>query len=153
MAEMAIRGSAIDGHMAFVGAVVACDHAEQRCFAGSRGIDEADLLALLERRGSFDEENLVANLLADVVESDHVRLSMEIDAAALKPSGAPAKGRSAQPSCRFAQRPELRHKWPGFLLTTDSQPRQPARSCDMIGFSLPDPDTHASIKGTIVIAL
>ena len=36
--------------------------------------DKADLLALLERRGGFDEEYLVADLLGDVIEADHALL-------------------------------------------------------------------------------
>src|SRR6202165_1065243 len=76
LAEIADGHAPIDGHLAFVGLLLAGYHAEQRRLAGPVGADEADPLPLLERRGSFDEENLVTNLLADVVESDHVRLSM-----------------------------------------------------------------------------
>jgi DNA-binding phage protein len=37
----------------------------------------------LERSGGFDEENLVAELLADVIETDHWGLKAEIIAACL----------------------------------------------------------------------
>jgi hypothetical protein len=48
--------------------------------AGPVGTDQTDLFAFLKRRGSFDEQNLVANLLADVVETDHVHSGMGIGA-------------------------------------------------------------------------
>src|SRR5262249_52121544 len=51
--------------------LLAGDHPEQRRLAGSVGTDQADLLALLDRRRGLDEENLVAILLADVVETNH----------------------------------------------------------------------------------
>ena len=35
------------------------------------GTDQADLFALLEGCGGFDEEDLVADLLGDVIETDH----------------------------------------------------------------------------------
>ena len=71
LAEVADGHAAIDRHLAFVGLLLAGDHAEQRRLAGAVRTDEADLLALLERRGGLDEEDLVAVLLADVVETDH----------------------------------------------------------------------------------
>ena len=55
----------------FVGLLLAGDHPEQRGLAGTVRADQAGLLALLKRRGGFDEEDLVALLLADVVEADH----------------------------------------------------------------------------------
>ena len=57
--------------LALVGLLLAGDHPEQRGLAGAVRADEADLLALLERRGGLDEEDLVAVLLADIVETDH----------------------------------------------------------------------------------
>jgi len=36
------------------------------------GADETDLLALLERRGGLDEEDLMTILLGDVVETNHM---------------------------------------------------------------------------------
>src|SRR5262249_32160095 len=73
LVEVADGDTAIDRHLALVGVVLAGDHPEQRRFAGAVGTDEADLLPLLQRRGGLDEENLVAILLADVVETNHVR--------------------------------------------------------------------------------
>ena len=72
LAEIADGHAAIDGHLALVGLFLAGDHPEQRGLAGAVGADEADLLPLLERRGGLDEEDLVAILLADVVETNHV---------------------------------------------------------------------------------
>ena len=46
--------------LALVGLLLAGDHAEQRGLAGAVGADEADLLALLERRRGLDEEDLLA---------------------------------------------------------------------------------------------
>ena len=73
LAEVADGDAAIDRDLALVGLLLAGDHAEQRRLAGAVGADEADLLAPVERRGGLDEEDLVAVLLADVVETDHVR--------------------------------------------------------------------------------
>ena len=73
LAEVADGHAAIDGDLAFVGLLLARDHPEQRRLAGAVGTDEADLLALVERRRGLDEEDLVAVLLADVVETNHVR--------------------------------------------------------------------------------
>ena len=73
LAEIADGDAAIDGHLALVGLLLARDHPEQRRLAGAVGPDEADLLALFERRGGLDEEDLVAVLLADVVETNHAR--------------------------------------------------------------------------------
>jgi len=67
LAEIADGDAAIDGHLPFVGQFLTRDHPEQRRLARAIGADEADLLALLERGGGLDEENLMADLLADVV--------------------------------------------------------------------------------------
>ncbi len=76
LAEIADRDAAIEGHLAFVGCLLPRDHPEQRRLSGPVGTDEADLLALLEGCRSFDEEDLVADLLADVIETDHWGLNM-----------------------------------------------------------------------------
>src|SRR5213593_325927 len=70
LAEVADGRAPFDGDLALVGMLLPGDHPEQRRLAGPVGADEADLLPLLERRGGFDEEDLVAILLADVVETD-----------------------------------------------------------------------------------
>ena len=68
---------------------------EQRRLAGAVGTDEADLLALVERRGGLDEEDLVAVLLADIVETDHMRLGPGITfGGTLRPWGAPTEERT-----------------------------------------------------------
>src|SRR5262249_60725341 len=77
LAEVADGDAAIDRHLTFVGMVLAGDHAEQRRLAGAVRTNEADLLAPVERRGRLDEENLVAVLFADAVETNHVRLGPE----------------------------------------------------------------------------
>ncbi len=72
LAEVADGNAAIDGHLAFIGMLLARDHAEERGFAGPVRTDEADLLPFLKSGGGLDEEDLVAILLADVVETNHV---------------------------------------------------------------------------------
>src|SRR5262249_27352100 len=71
LAEIANRYAAIDRNLSFVGLLLACDHPEQRGLAGAVRPDKADLLAFLEHCGGFDEEDMVAELLADVIEADH----------------------------------------------------------------------------------
>ena len=71
LTEVADGRAAIDGHLSFVGLLLPGDHPEQRGLAGAVRADEPDLLALVERHRSLDEENLVAVLLADAVETNH----------------------------------------------------------------------------------
>lgn len=54
-----------------VGLLLAVDHPEDRCLAGAVRTDKADLLASVKSRGRLDEENTVAELLADVFDTDH----------------------------------------------------------------------------------
>jgi hypothetical protein len=72
LAEIADGNAPIDGHLPLVGLLLARDHPEERRLAGPVGTHEANLLPLLERRGGLDEEDLVAILLADVVETNHM---------------------------------------------------------------------------------
>jgi hypothetical protein len=58
--------------------------------AGAVGTDEADLLPLLDCHGGLNEEDLVAILLADVVETNHMRTGLEKVLAPLC-QGAPAE--------------------------------------------------------------
>src|ERR1700704_3213319 len=62
LAEVADGDTAIDGHLTLVRLLLTRDHAEQRRLAGSIRTDEADLLAPLQRRRGFDEEEVVAVL-------------------------------------------------------------------------------------------
>ena len=71
LAEVADGQLLRDRHLALIRCFLAGDHAEDGGLAGAVGADEADLLALLQRCGSFDEEDLVADLLGDVIETDH----------------------------------------------------------------------------------
>ena len=71
LAEIANRNATIEGDLALVGQFLARNHPEKRGLAGPVRADEADLLALLEGCGGFDEEDLMADLLADVIETDH----------------------------------------------------------------------------------
>ena len=71
LAEIADRDAAIGRDLAFVRLLLARDRAEQRRLAGAVRPDEADLLAPVQHGGGFDEHDLVAVLLADVVETDH----------------------------------------------------------------------------------
>ena len=71
LAEVADGDAAIDGHLALIGVLLARHHPEQRRLAGAVRPDEADLLAALKRRGGFDEDDLMAVLLADGIEANH----------------------------------------------------------------------------------
>src|SRR5262249_6272414 len=71
LAEVADGRAAIDRDLALVGLVLAGDHPEQGGLAGAVGADQSDLLAAIERRRSFDEQDLPAVLLADIVETNH----------------------------------------------------------------------------------
>ena len=64
--------------LALVGRFLARNHPEKRGLAGPVRADKADLFALLQGCGGFDEEDLVADLLGDVIETDHWCLNMEI---------------------------------------------------------------------------
>ncbi len=71
LAEVADGDAAFGGDLAFVGLLLADDHAEQGRFAGAVGADEANLFAFVEGGRGLDEEELVAVLLADGVEANH----------------------------------------------------------------------------------
>jgi hypothetical protein len=105
LAEIADGDAAIERDLALVRRFLARNHPEKRGLAGPVGADEADLLALLERRGGFDEENLVADLLADVIETDHGGLKRGIGLAALIPCGAQVEGNSGRCGNRADIRP------------------------------------------------
>src|ERR1700722_17667484 len=68
---------AVWSFLAFVGLLLARDHPEQRGLAGPVRTDEADLFSLVEDTGGLDEENMVAILLADIVETNHAHTSLE----------------------------------------------------------------------------
>jgi hypothetical protein len=74
LAEIADGYAALDRQLAFIRLLLASDQPEQCGLAGTVGTDESDLLALLECRRGFDEQDLVAVLLADAVETDHAGL-------------------------------------------------------------------------------
>ena len=63
--------AAVDDHGAGVGRIVAGDHAEDGALARAVGAHQADLLALEEAERGVDEEDLLAVLTGDGVESDH----------------------------------------------------------------------------------
>ena len=71
LAEIADGHAGLDRHLAVVGLLLTRDHAEKRGFAGAVGPDQPRLLALLEAHRGVDEQDLMAVLLADVVESNH----------------------------------------------------------------------------------
>ena len=76
LAEIADRHAGIDRHLAVVGLLLAGDHAEKRRLAGAIGPDKSHLLSLLDAHRRVDEQDLMAVLLADVVEANHeVRLA------------------------------------------------------------------------------
>ena len=55
---------------------LAGDPPEDRGLAGAVGPDQPDLLALLQSHRRVDEQDLMAVLLADVVEADHGRVCL-----------------------------------------------------------------------------
>jgi hypothetical protein len=71
LAEIADGNAPIERDLALIRRLLARNHPEKRGLAGPVRADQADLLALLQGRGGFDEEDLVADLLADVIETDH----------------------------------------------------------------------------------
>ena len=77
LAEIADGHAAIDRDLALVGQLLPSNQPEQRGLARAVGTDEADFLALLDRRGGFDEDDLVAILLADIIETNHKRMDSE----------------------------------------------------------------------------
>jgi hypothetical protein len=71
LAEIADGHAGIDRHLAVIGLLLPRDHAEQRGLAGAVGAHEPRLFPLLEAHRRVDEQDLVAVLLADVVEANH----------------------------------------------------------------------------------
>ena len=71
LAEIADGHAGIDRHLPVIGLFLTGDHAEQRRLAGTVGAHQPRLLPLLEAHRRVDEQDLVAVLLADVVETDH----------------------------------------------------------------------------------
>src|SRR6185437_4745309 len=71
LAEITDGHAAFDNDLPLVRLLLAGDHPEQRSLASAVGADKTGFLALLKRRGRFNEQNLVALLLADIVEADH----------------------------------------------------------------------------------
>ena len=69
--EVADRQPLRDRHLAFVGRLLADDHAEQRGLAGAVRADQADPLAGVELERGVDEQDLPAVLLADAREGNH----------------------------------------------------------------------------------
>src|SRR6185312_653931 len=71
LAEIADGHAGIDRELAIVGAILPGDHTEQRRLAGAIGADKSHLFSLLDAHRSLDEQDLVAVLLADVIEANH----------------------------------------------------------------------------------
>src|SRR5262249_55819596 len=70
--EVAHRELLRHGHFAVVWRLLADDHSEERRFARPVRPDEPDLLTRVELKRGVDEQDLLAVLLVDAVESDHV---------------------------------------------------------------------------------
>ncbi len=66
------------------------DHPEERRFAGAIGADQTDLLASLERRRRLDEDELLAVLFTDVIETYHECMASGEDPVPLR-HGAPKR--------------------------------------------------------------
>ena len=81
LAEIADGHAGIDRHLAIVGRFLAGDHAEKRCLAGTVRPDKSRLLSLLDAHRCVDEQDLMAVLLADVVETNHGRCAGRKEAA------------------------------------------------------------------------
>ncbi len=71
LAEIADRHAGIDRHMAIIGPILAGDHPEKRRLAGAIRPDKSNLLTLLNAHRRLDEQELMAVLLADVLETNH----------------------------------------------------------------------------------
>ena len=71
LAEIADGHASLDRDLALVGEFLRGGEAEQRGLAGTVGADQADLLALEQGRLRLDENDLMAVLLADIVETNH----------------------------------------------------------------------------------
>jgi hypothetical protein len=71
LAEIADGHARIDRDLAVVRLLRARDHAEDRGLAGAVGAYQPHFLALLQAHRGVDEQDLVAVLLADVVETNH----------------------------------------------------------------------------------
>src|SRR4029079_5638800 len=69
--EVAAGDASVDGDLALVRVLALHDHAEEGVLPGAVGAYEANLLAPVELGGGFHEEDLLAVLLADVVEPNH----------------------------------------------------------------------------------
>src|SRR4029078_691321 len=112
LAEIANGNAPIERDLALVRRFLARNHPEKRGLAGPVRADQADFLALLEGSRGFDEEDLVADLLADVIETDHVHL-LEKELRPLTRSGAGVEGRSSARCGRDFTIP--RRRAPGLL--------------------------------------
>ena len=77
LAEVADGHAPIDSDLAFVRKFLTRDHPKERGLAGPIGPNEAHLFPRQKRRGGFDEENLMAVLLTDVVETNHIHTRKE----------------------------------------------------------------------------
>ena len=94
LVEIADGDAAIGRDLPFVRQFLAGDHPEQGGLSGAIRANEADLLALVEGGGGFDEQDLVAGLLADVVEADHeVFLEGNVALRRNRPCGPPGEAR------------------------------------------------------------
>src|SRR5690606_36019168 len=71
LAEIADADAAIDRDLPFIRLLLSRDHAEKRGLAGAVRADEPDLFAPLQYRRRLDEDELLAVLLADVLDADH----------------------------------------------------------------------------------
>ena len=102
LAEVADGHAPIDRHLALVGLLLAGDHPEQGGLAGPVRTDEPDLLPLVEGYRGLDEENLMAILLADIVETNYVPgKTFKCRGAAVRPSAEEKKRRRAVPTVRI----------------------------------------------------
>src|SRR5208283_2704807 len=90
LAEIADGDPSIGDHLTLVRLLLPGDHPEERRFAGAIRADQTHLLAPLERRRRLDEDELLAVLFTDVIETYHERMASGEDPVPLR-HGAPKR--------------------------------------------------------------
>ena len=104
LAEIADGHATIDRDLTLVRQFLSGDHPKQRRLARTVRAYQADLLATLKGRRRLDEDDLLAVLLANAFEADHLEIPgrCEEDVASNHPTRSRARGRGV--TCPVCQR-------------------------------------------------